>query len=157
MTLRQRIQKFYQQFLSLKGDPASLAWGMALGVFVGITPTIPFHTILVLLFGFLFKMNLTSAYLGSWLVSNPLTIPLLYIGEYQIGRCLLGQSGAELVIRDYSLAALLKLGWDVVGPLLLGGLVLAVIFAVPAYFLSYRLLSAVRKNEAHEICSPDSP
>jgi len=157
MILRNRLQNFYQQFLSLKGDPASLAWGMAMGVFVGITPTIPFHTVMVIFFGFVFKMNLTSAYIGSWLVSNPLTIPLLYIGEYEIGRFILGQSSVELIIKDYSFQALLQLGWDVAAPLLVGGFVLALLSAVPAYFLSYRLLSAMRKNEPHEICSPDSP
>ncbi|OPY86037.1 MAG: hypothetical protein A4E72_01752 [Syntrophus sp. PtaU1.Bin208] len=157
MTIRQRMQNFYQQFLSLKGDPTSIACGMAMGVFVGITPTIPFHTVAVLFFAFLFKINLTSAYLGSWLVCNPFTIPLLYLGEYQIGRYILGRGEAELVIREYSFSALLQLGWDVCAPLLLGGLVLAVLFTVPAYFLSYRFISSVRKNETHEICSADSP
>jgi len=59
--------------------------------------------------------------------------------------------------RSASIQALLQLGWDIAAPLLLGGFVLAILFAVPAYFLSYRLLSAMRKNEPHEICSPDSP
>jgi len=157
MILESWFKKFYRQFLSLKGEPASLAWGMAMGVFIGVTPTIPFHTFLIVVFGFLFKTNMTSAYLGSWLISNPLTIPLLYLGEYQIGRWIIGQDGAMKMISDYSVESLLQLGWEVVVPLLVGGLVLAVFFAVPAYFLSYRLLSSIRKSEVHEICSPDSP
>jgi uncharacterized protein len=157
MILKARIQSFYHKFLSLKGDPASLAWGMAMGVFVGITPTIPLHTVMVIFFGFLFKMNLTSAYLGACLVSNPLTIPLLYVGEYEIGRFILGQEGVELIMKDYTLESFLQLGWEVAAPLLVGGFILALLFAVPAYFLSYRFLTSIRKNEPHEICPSDSP
>jgi len=157
MIIGRRIKNFYQQFISLKGDPASLAWGMAMGVFIGVTPTIPFHTLLIIFFGFLFKKNMTSAYLGSWLISNPLTIPLLYIGEYQIGRLMMGQSGSEKMIEDYSFASIIQLGWGVAVPLLLGGIVLAIFFAVPAYFLSYRLLSSIRKYKSNEISSTDSP
>jgi len=122
-----------------------------MGVFIGVTPTIPFHTLLIIFFGFLFKKNMTSAYLGSWLISNPLTIPLLYIGEYQIGRLMMGQSGSEKMIEDYSFASIIQLGWGVAVPLLLGGIVLAIFFAVQAYFLSYRLLSSIRKYKTNEI------
>jgi len=157
MIFKDRLQRFYHKFLSLKGDTASLAWGIAVGVFVGITPTIPLHTVMVIFFGFLFKMNLTSAYLGACLVSNPLTIPLLYVGEYEIGRFILGQEGVDLIVKDYTLESFLQLGWEVAAPLFVGGFILALLFAVPAYFLSYRLLASIRKTEPNEICSPDSP
>lgn len=157
MILESRIRQFYQQFISLKGDPLSLAWGVAMGVFIGVTPTIPFHTVLIIVFGFLLRKNMTSAYLGSWLISNPLTIPLLYISEYQIGRLILGRSGVPIRFEEYSVASILRLGGDIAIPLLLGGLVLAFIFAVPAYFLSYRILSSLRKKETHEIRPADSP
>ena len=65
--LKRRIQRFHDRFISLKGEPRSIAMGMAVGVFVGVTPTIPFHTALIILFGLIWKHNLTSAYLGSWL------------------------------------------------------------------------------------------
>ena len=121
MIFENRIKKFYQQFISLKGDPESLAWGMAMGVFIGVTPTIPFHTVLIVFFGFLLKKNMTSAFLGSSLISNPVTIPLLYLSEYQIGRLILGPSGAEIRIKEYTVASILQLGWEVAVPLLLGG------------------------------------
>ncbi|ABC77112.1 DUF2062 domain-containing protein [Syntrophus aciditrophicus] len=157
MIFENRIKKFYQQFISLKGDPESLAWGMAMGVFIGVTPTIPFHTVLIVFFGFLLKKNMTSAFLGSSLISNPVTIPLLYLSEYQIGRLILGPSGAEIRIKEYTVASILQLGWEVAVPLLLGGFLLGLVFTYPAYFLSYRLLSFMRKKEAYDIRSTDSP
>ncbi|MDY0188365.1 MAG: DUF2062 domain-containing protein [Syntrophus sp. (in: bacteria)] len=156
MVLNKRIQGIYQQFISLKGDPGSLARGAAMGVFVGATPTIPLHTVLVVLCGFLFKTNVSSACLGSWLVSNPLTIPLLYITEYRIGLLILGRGTGDLVLTEYSLTALLQLGWAVIVPLLVGGVVLAAFLSVPAYFLSYRLICAIREKRPHEIHPADS-
>jgi len=159
MIFENRLKNFYHKFISLQGDPASLAWGMAMGVFIGVTPTIPLHTGLIVFFGILFKKNMTSAFLGSWLISNPLTILPLYISQYQIGRLMMGQSGSEIMIKEFSLnnASILQLGWEVAVPLLLGGLVMAIFFAIPAYFISYRLLSSIRKYKTNEISSTDSP
>ena len=42
--IRRRGKEFYDRFISLKGEPANIAMGMAIGVFIGVTPTIPFHT-----------------------------------------------------------------------------------------------------------------
>ena len=80
MILKKRIWTFYERFISLKGEPAQIAAGLAIGVFVGVTPTIPFHTGIIVLTGLLFRQNITAGYLGAWIISNPLTVPLLYVG-----------------------------------------------------------------------------
>jgi hypothetical protein len=49
MTLRRILRYQWLKFLRLQEDPRKLAWGMALGVFIGITPTIPFHLVAALL------------------------------------------------------------------------------------------------------------
>ena len=41
-TVKRRCHRFYLSFLCLKGDPRKIAMGMAIGVFIGVTPTIPF-------------------------------------------------------------------------------------------------------------------
>ena len=146
MIIMQRLKAFYDNFLSLKGEPRAIAMGVATGVFIGVTPTIPFHTALIILFGLLFKHNLTAAYLGSWLISNPLTIPILYFSQYELGRYLLGMTHAQLVLTDCSLQAILSTGWHILLPLLTGGIVTAPFFAIPAYFIAYRMVLALRKE-----------
>jgi uncharacterized protein (DUF2062 family) len=47
MVLMKRLRIYYDRFISLKGEPASIAAGFAIGVFVGVTPTIPFHTAMI--------------------------------------------------------------------------------------------------------------
>jgi hypothetical protein len=41
--LQRRLRYYKLRFLRLKGDPKSIARGVALGTFIGITPTLPLH------------------------------------------------------------------------------------------------------------------
>jgi uncharacterized protein (DUF2062 family) len=144
MILKKRFRIFYERFISLKGEPAQIAMGLAIGVFVGVTPTIPFHTALIVLLGLLFRQNITAGYLGSWMISNPLTIPLLYLSQYELGRFLLGMERCRFELADYSLGAIAALGWKILLPLLAGGILMAPIFAFPAYFITRRLITLIR-------------
>jgi len=144
MILKKRIRAFYEKFISLKGEPATIAAGLAIGIFVGVTPTIPFHTAIIISLSLLFRQNITAAYLGSWLISNPVTIPLLYLSQYELGRILLGMPPCRFEIADYSLGAIVALGWQILLPLQTGGIIMAPFFAVPAYFIAHRMIAAVR-------------
>lgn len=145
MNLKSYALKWYRQLISLKGDPHSIAYGMAIGVFIGVTPTIPFHTALIILLCFVLKKNITAAYLGSWLISNPLTIPFLYTTQYSLGKYLLG-NGYPIVASERTLMSLIETGGDMLFPLLAGGLVMAPFFALLAYFITYNVIVRVRKR-----------
>jgi hypothetical protein len=142
--MRRIIQAFCERFISLRGEPRAIAAGLALGVFVGVTPTIPFHTAIIVVVGFLFRQNIAAAYLGSWIISNPLTIPLFYFSEYRLGIRLLGLKASPFVLEDYSLTVIAASGWEILLPLLTGGLVLAPLFTVAAYFTAHRMLLRIR-------------
>jgi uncharacterized protein len=152
--LKQYLTKFYQKFLSLKGEPKNIAMGFAMGVFVGVTPTIPFHTGLLVALGLASRQNITSAYIGAWAISNPVTAPLFYVIEYQIGKHLLGLGGTSLTMPDHSVASILDFGWDVTFPLLTGGLILAPFFAIPAYFIAHRIILTIRRKKRHHVDHP---
>jgi len=146
MIVGKRLKIFYEKFISLKGEPEKIAAGISIGVFVGVTPTIPLHTAVIILLGLLFKQNITAGYLGSWMISNPLTIPLFYVSQYELGRCILGMARCRFELADYSLQAIAALGWEILLPLLTGGIVMAPLFAVPSYFIARRLLRTVRNR-----------
>jgi len=146
MMVKNRLKTWYESLISLKGEPRAIAFGLAIGVFIGVTPTIPFHTILIVLLCFLLKKNIIAAYLGSWIISNPLTIPFLYFSQYRLGEYLLGSSYSGFLALDYSLVSLIKQSGYVVIPLLAGGVIMAPFFAIPAYFIGHRLILAVRNN-----------
>jgi len=144
--LKKRIKSFYENFISLKGDPKNIAMGMAIGVFVGVTPTIPFHTALLILATILCRQNMTAAYLGSWIISNPLTIPFFYFTQYELGRYLMGIEAYNLDKTCFSLQHVVGMGWYIAIPLLLGGIIMAPFFAIAAYFITHHAIIIARKK-----------
>jgi uncharacterized protein (TIGR03546 family) len=151
MTIKDRINVFYHKFLSLNGRPEEIARAMALGVFIGVTPTIPFHTALIMVICLLFRQNITAAMLSATLISNPLTIPFLYLAAYELGVLVLGLGANPFVLADYDVRSLLEIGWHIVYPLMVGGFLLAVVFTVPSYFITYHAVVKLRKRNVEPI------
>ena len=149
--LKRKAHEFYTTFISLKGEPHHIAMGMAVGIFIGTTPTIPLHTILILAIIFITRHNLTAALLGAW-ITNPITIPIFYWTEYKIGGYLLGVNHNVNLIESCTLQELLHTGWKICVPLQLGGLILATLFAVPAYYITRKAVLVVRKKRGHVHC-----
>jgi hypothetical protein len=154
MLFRNKLREFYQRFISLKGQPGEIAAGMAIGVFIGVTPTIPFHTVAIIFLCLLFRQNMTAALLGATCISNPITIPLFYVAQYELGRSLLDYEPLKVVFNDYSLKTIFELGWHIMYPLQVGGFLMAVVFTVPAYFLTYRAVSALRSKHVEPTGDP---
>jgi hypothetical protein len=66
-----------------------VAEGVAVGLFIGCTPTMGVQVILCGFAAFLLRVNVPVAVLAS-LISNPLTAPILYPLEYKLGVWLVG-------------------------------------------------------------------
>jgi hypothetical protein len=151
MALKDRIRDFYNRFLSLSGAPEEIARAMTLGVFIGVTPTIPFHTALVMVSCLAFRQNITAAVLGATIVSNPLTIPFLYLAAYELGVVVLGMPANPFSVTRYDLQSILEIGMHILYPLQVGGLLLAAAFAVPSYFLSRQAVVKMRSRNAEPV------
>jgi uncharacterized protein (DUF2062 family) len=52
------------------------------------------------------------------------------------------RSRFELI--DHTLGSVAALGWEILLPLLTGGILMAPFFAVPAYFVARRLITSIR-------------
>ncbi len=144
------IRYLYLRCKRLQGDPESLALGMAVGVFIGITPTIPLHTVLIIALTLAFRVSTLSGLIGTALVSNPLTIVPLYYLCWKIGNWFLpGRITWERLksLLDHlmnqglveGVRTLSHLSLDVVLVLMSGGLVLAIPSSVISYFLARHL------------------
>ena len=149
---------FYLRFIRLKGDPGILARGVAVGTFIGITPTIPLHSIMALFLSFILRGSKVAALLATFAVSNPLTFFPQYYLSWQIGNWLLpGKHSWEdvselinLVVTGAkfkeTLAAFSHVGTNSLTVLILGGIVLAIPFTFVFYFLSHMLFSSIQKK-----------
>lgn len=158
MNPKRTSKYYYLKFLRLKGDPHSLALGTAIGIFIGITPTMPLHTILIVLATLATRSSTIAAILASFLVCNPITyVPQYYLSTI-VGNALTPyeltwariKEVLELLLQHPGLSQSMKiiasLGYDAVIVLLVGGVVLALPFAVLSYFLSFRFFVKIREK-----------
>lgn len=82
--VKKKLASFVERIRKLQGDPHYVAFGMGIGVFVAITPTIPFHSILAVVLAILLRASKPAALLGVW-VSNPFTVVFFYLACYKTG------------------------------------------------------------------------
>jgi len=152
MLFRRRFRYIYLRLIRLRGHPHELALGMAFGIFTGMMPIIPFHTIVAVSLSLVFKASKITAAAGVW-ICNPVTIYLVYKYCYRIGSFILGFDHntkivapvVEAINRGELLdvvAEILSAGGMVVAPFLLGGIVLGIIFAAPSYFIFFYFFKA---------------
>jgi uncharacterized protein len=135
MALRRLLRYHWLKFRRLQEDPRKVAGGMALGVFIGITPTAPFHTVAVLSLAALLRVSPVSAFIGIQL-GNPLTIPAIYLASYKVGQFLLYRGKPLVFPETFSYKAWICVLWQGGVALQVGGLILAIPPAIVAYFLT---------------------
>lgn len=139
------VREFTERVKKLHGDPHYVAMGMAIGVFISITPTIPFHTIIAVALAFIFRGSKAAAALGVWFC-NPLTAPLFYWGSYKAGMLFLGNQG-PLNVKFESILELIKLGADVTMAMIMGGVILGILPGIAAYFLTRKIFLTIRSRK----------
>ncbi|MEW5909043.1 MAG: DUF2062 domain-containing protein [Thermodesulfobacteriota bacterium] len=154
-SITHRVYDFFYRIKRLEGDPHYVAMGLAIGVFIGITPTIPFHTVLAVFLSFLLKGSKVAAALGVW-ISNPITIPVFYFLSFKIGTWMLNMP----MPRDENFTSLIELfrtGSLLGAAAVCGGIILGIIPGAMTYWLTRRMISILRsKRKRLEGLSPES-
>jgi len=115
--------------------------GMGIGVFVGMTPTFPLHTILSVPLAHLFRGSKRAAMLGVW-ISNPITLPFCYYLDYKLGMLILNKPSPFTSLDLNSLTDVLNLGTEIAGAMLLGGLILGAPLGILAYMTTHHVAKA---------------
>jgi uncharacterized protein (DUF2062 family) len=141
-------RKAYQRFLKIRGHPREISLGFALGLFVGMTPFMGLHMAIGVLLASLFKWNKISAALAVW-ISNPLTAPFIYWMTYIVGAKVLDYENSYALPKQFDLDALLYIirsAPEIIGVLIVGGIVTGIPLAVAGYFLAYFAIFEYRKN-----------
>ena len=137
-----QVKLMFVRFVRLRGLPEEIAKGVALGIFVGMTPTFGFQMAIAFFFACLLRENRLAAILGVW-VTNPVTAPFIYAIEYEIGRILLKMERARLP-SEFTWEAYASLGWDIMFPLWVGGILTGVILGALSYFVTLRMVPFVK-------------
>jgi uncharacterized protein (DUF2062 family) len=145
---RERFGQMLVRMRQLEGNPHSLALGMAVGIFVSITPIIPLQTVVAIALAFMVRGSKSAAVLGTWL-SNPLTIPVVYYANYKLGCMLLGYPKTLDSIAFDSFSQLMELGLEVTWAMVVGGVVIGAVLGFFTYFITLRVFITIRRRARH--------
>ncbi len=149
-------------------SPTRIARGVAFGVFISFSPFFGFHIIFALLMAKILRGNLIAAVAGT-AIGNPLTFPFIIGAALKLGNFLLGRDPADHDLKrvgmafreafrglwesfkglfglDYThIAGMKDFFSEVMLPYFIGGTLLGVIFAVPAFYLTKPIIVAYQK------------
>jgi uncharacterized protein (TIGR03546 family) len=152
MDLRRVLRYQWLKLLRLQDDPRKIAWGMALGVFIGVTPTIPFHTVIALSLAALLRVSPVTAFIGIQ-VGNPLTVPAFYLAAYKVGQFLLYRGRPLVFPEACSYNAWIQVLCQGGLALQVGGVIIAIPPAIVAYFVTLGIVQRYRRRKAQKALS----
>ncbi len=143
--IRYRVRWAFNSLIRLRGSPEAIAWGLALGLFIGMSPTVGFQMMIAVPLATALRGNPAAAAAGVWL-TNPFTIPFLYGLNYWIGAKILGYHIQETFGGNLTFEMLLQSGNHVWWSLVLGGIITGGICAAVAYYPTLIMVRAGRAS-----------
>jgi len=144
-----RVEGFLRRTGCLSVHRRAIARGIAVGLFVGLTPTVGIQTVLMLGACLPLRANFPAAFFISW-VSNPLTMAPLYVVYSFIGETLLGTWLLGVLVSLFELTQAVAMTALEVAYIGLGSLLVAVPAAAAGYLISLALhrYAALRRLRA---------
>ena len=142
------IRRLYERFIRIRGAPREIALGFALGIFVGMTPTVGVQTPIAIFLAALFKWSKLASAIGVW-ISNPLTVPIIYGITYVIGAKLLNLEpviNMPLSPTWSTLKAMLQKAPQAFGAMTVGGALIGIPLAIISYYLAYVAVDKYQKD-----------
>ncbi len=149
MKFTRKIREYYHILIKGRESPERIARGIALGVFIAFSPLLGFHTILCIIFSIICNASKSASIFGSLIICNPITIPIIYFSEYEIGKFTMINFNFEPDLIRFSdfnnlnLNNLIELGKSVIIPVCIGFLILGSFFSIIAYFYSKRYFKKI--------------
>ena len=146
--LNSTFSRAYERFVKIRGHPREIALGLALGVFIAMSPFMGLHTAIALCLAALFKWNKISAAIGVWL-SNPLTAPVIYSVTWFVGSKITGITLADNLPHTFSFKATLQLLYKtptILSTLTIGGIIVGIPVAIGAYYIAFGVIQKYQEE-----------
>ncbi len=155
--IRRTIRYYTLKLIRLRGNPQSLAIGVAVGLLIGISPTIPLHTVAIIGVTLLMRVNTVSALLAGAVVCNPVTmVPLYYlcwlVGDFILPNRLTWERIKEvlrLITNESfmdSIHTLSSISLDAILVMMTGGFVIGIPAAIVGYYYSLRFFIKINEK-----------
>jgi uncharacterized protein len=140
-------RQLYDRLIRIRGTPHEIAMGMALGLYIGMTPLMGVHIVVAVFFAMLLKWNKLAAAIGVW-VTNPVTALPIYGINYVVGAHVtgvtrplrLGEPGFSRIVDIFIKAP--EIFWT----LLVGGMITGLPLAILGYYFTYGAVSRYQED-----------
>lgn len=119
----------------------SIAQGLAVGVFIALTPTFGVQMLISGLAAYFLQINIPIAVAAAW-ITNPITMPIIYPLQYKLGQMFCINTGTDEFIK-YS--GKLQMFIRIAKPLWIGSLISAAFFSLLSYIAVIKLWEAIEK------------
>lgn len=143
----------YRRFLAIRGEPKEIAAGLALGVFIGMTPFMGVQAVTAVFLAALFRINKVAAAAGVF-ITNPFTAPFIYPVTYLAGSFIYHPDSAgdpAVLMSSGAFWRLLEKAPDILLTLVIGGVVLGIPLAVLSYRVSLSAILKYRERLKHSL------
>lgn len=141
--LRRLARYWYLRVVRIQASPHTIAMGLAVGVFVGLLPLLPFQTILAIALAFALRGSKIAAFLGTW-VSNPLCWVPVYMLVYVAGKAVVPFDVPAFTPSRFEMTQIFGMGWNFFAAMMIGGLIVATPSAALSYVLAFKGVQAYR-------------
>jgi uncharacterized protein (DUF2062 family) len=151
-SLNYSLKRAYERFVKIRGSPREIALGFALGLFIGMTPTIGFQMPIAVFVAALFKWNKISAAVAVW-ITNPVTAPFIYSFSYFVGAKMLGFKIAPKLLTGLDFPTLKEAGARILLATTFGGVVVGIPLSLLGYYLAFSAVHGYQTKLKHRVAA----
>jgi len=144
-SLKRALRYNYLKIMRLKASTHAISLGLAIGIFVGFLPIIPFQTVVALAIAFVLRGSAIPAAVGTW-ISNPVNLIPFYTMLYYVGRWFMPMEAPDLDFSHLELKSMIEQGWGLVVVMFTGGFILGIPGAFLTYVLTFRAVNRYRQK-----------
>jgi uncharacterized protein (DUF2062 family) len=152
-----RFKDLIKKLLHIEDTPERMALAYSIGIFLGFSPFLGFHTLTALAIAFLFNLNRVAILLGTW--SNtpwwivPYYMMATWVGMWVTGFCIDGKTlkeifklGMDQGFMSSDFWSRIASQWGLLLSFGIGSLILAILLSLIAYPLSLRWIRFYRSH-----------
>jgi len=132
-------RQIYDRLIRIRGTPQEIGMGMALGLYIGMTPLMGAHMVIAVFFAMLLKWNKFAAAIGVW-VTNPLTALPIYGINYMVSAYVTGVTRPLRLHGELHFSLLIDIlmkAPEIFWTLLVGGMITGIPLAIAGYYFTY--------------------
>lgn len=129
----------FKKVLHLRDSTHQIALGFAIGVSVGILPTLGFGALILAGLAVFIRFNIFSAIVGT-LINNPVFVPFWVASSYKVGE-VITRMGVDLSEKGF-LQNLFGFGLS----FLVGNIILSITLGIVSYFVIFLIIEAYRAS-----------